>query len=314
MSEPGKYYRKGISRREVFQMFPDDMTAEKWFIKQRWDDNVTCPKCGYDNINLTAMHKTMPFRCRASKCQKRFSVKYGTVMENSNLGYQIWAIAIYLLVTGIKGVSSMKLHHDLGITQKSAWHLAHRLCKCLEADGVKEFVGHTEVDETYIGGKERNKHESKNLHSGHGAVGKNAVIGVRDRDSNEVSTEVIEHIDAPTLHEFVIRKATPAASIFTDDARAFTGLPFKHNSVEHSVGKYVNGMAHTNGIESFWAMLKRCYHGTFHHMSPSHVFRDINDFATPPNIRNQDTLDQIGWIAELMDGERLRYKDLIVES
>ena len=158
MTAPGHDYREGLSLTDLFRMFPDDEAAERWFCETRWPDGIACPRCGSVKVQTGAAHKTMPMRCR--DCRKRFSVRTGTAMQGSNLGYQTWAIAIYLLTTSLKGVSSMKLHRDLGITQKSAWHLAHRIRQAWAVNG-ETFEGPVEVDETFVGGKAANMHESQ---------------------------------------------------------------------------------------------------------------------------------------------------------
>ena len=149
---PGKADRRGISLMEIMDRFPDDATAERWFVETRWPDGPHCPHCGSTNVQSGAKHPTMPFRCRT--CRKRFSVRTGTALQASNLGYRVWAVAIYLLTTSLKGVSSMKLHRDLNITQKTAWHLAHRLRQAWAVEQPAKFDGPVEVDEVYIGGKE----------------------------------------------------------------------------------------------------------------------------------------------------------------
>ena len=124
---PGKAFREGLGLKALFKMFPDNETAEKWFAQARWSDDPACPYCGSFDVLSGAKHKTMPYKCREKECRKRFSVKTGTVMQASNLDYQTWAIAIYQITTSLKGVSSMKLHRDLEISQKAAWHLTHRI-------------------------------------------------------------------------------------------------------------------------------------------------------------------------------------------
>ena len=306
---PGKSHRKGISLPELSRMFPDDAAAEKWFAEQRWPEGPYCPYCGSTNVQSGTKHKTMPYRCREKECAKRFSVRTKTPMEASNLGFQVWAIALYLVTTNLKGVSSMKLHRDLKITQRSAWFLAHRLREAWKDHGA-QFAGPVEVDETFIGGKEKNKHGNKKLKAGRGAVGKAIVVGAKDRETNRVSAAVVGNTDAKTLQGFVGERAVKGATVYTDDHSGYQGMPFDHESVRHSVGEYVNGMAHTNGIESFWALLKRGYHGTYHHMSEKHLGRYVTEFAGRHNNREADTIDMMGSMTQSMCGKRLRYRDL----
>ena len=311
---PGKSFRKGISLIEIMQIFPDDETAETWFAETRWPNGPACPHCGSTHVLSGAAHKTMPYRCREKGCRKRFSVKTGTVMEASNIGYQKWAIAVYLCLTNLKSVSSMKLHRDLNITQRSAWHMAHRLRRAFSENGGL-FAGPVEVDESYFGGKESNKHESKKRRKGRGTAGKTAVAGLKDRATGQVKAEVISDTTSETLQGFVTDHTEEGSTVYTDDAKAYRGMPSReHEAVKHSISEYVREQAHTNGIESFWAMLKRAHKGTFHKLSPKHLDRYVQEFAGKHNLRHSDTEDQMRGLVERMDGKRLRYDDLIADN
>ncbi len=304
---PGQHYRKGLSIIEITDMFPDNAAAERWFVETRWPDGVRCPRCDSDNVQERSTRKPQPYRCRA--CRKDFSVKVGTLMQGSKLGLRTWALAYYLLATNIKGISSMKLRRDLGVTQKTAWHLSMRIRETWD-DDTGRFAGPVEVDEAYFGGKERNKHESKKLRAGRGPVGKMAVVGAKDRATGKVSAAVVERTDGPTLRGFVADRTTRDAKVYTDEHAAYRGLP-NHESVTHSVGEYVRDQAHTNGVESFWSLLKRGYYGTYHRMSAKHLGRYVNEFAGRHNQRPKDTIAQMRSMVRGMSGKRLRYKDLI---
>ena len=161
-----------------------------------------------------------------------------------------------------------------------------------------------------MGGRERNKHKGKKLNAGRGAVGKTAVVGAKDRKTNKIKAKVVENTDAKTLQKFVVETAANGATVYTDDAAAYKGMPFEHASVRHSVGEYVDGMAHTNGIESFWSMLKRAHKGTYHKISAKHLQRYVDEFAGRHGVRELGTLDQMGVVAARMAGKRLMYQDL----
>ncbi len=291
---------------QIMDLFPNDRYAEQWFEDNRWSDGVICPHCGSHNIYTRPeeKRKNQPHRCRS--CRYDFSVKTKTLMHKSNIGYRAWAVGIYLMTTNLKGISSMKIHRELDITQKSAWIMMHKIRETFDDGSLIQFTGPVEVDETYMGGKRKALKDT-----GRGAVGKTAVVGMKDRETNEVTATVVNDIDADTLQGFVTDNTENTATVYTDDARACIGIERPHESVKHSVSEYVKDQAHTNGIESFWALLKRGYYGTFHHMSKKHLHRYVNEFAGRHNIRPNDTIDQMQWIVKNMDSKTLPYKELV---
>ena len=305
---PGKHYRKSISLFEFTEMFPDDASAEAWIALTRWPDGPRCPHCDGDRVQHPTTHPSQKYRCR--DCKKLFSYKTGTVMQGSNLGARVWVYAIYLLTTGIKGTSSLKLHRDLGIRQGTAWHLAHRIRESWDRQHAP-FTGPVEVDETFVGGKAKNmRRHKRQQRRGRGPVGKTPVAGIKDRATNTVSAAVVPGTDGETLKGFVMDHTTPETMVYTDEYPSYRGLP-NHGMVRHSVGEYVRDQAHVNGVESFWALLKRGYQGTYHRMSEKHLQRYVDEFAGRHNQRSLDTVDQMAAIARGMCGKRLRYRDLI---
>ena len=276
---PGKHFRKGITLVEAVKQFGDDASAEAWFVERRWPNGVNCVECDSDRIHTrkpNARRKTSVFHC--NDCKKDFTVNTGTIMHDSRLSLGKWALAFFLFSTNLKGVSSMKLHRDLGITQKSAWYLAHRIRETWE-DATEKFGGPVEADETYVGGKEANKHESEKLHAGRGTVGKTAVVGVKDRETNRVQTAVVESTDKRTLQEFVGDRTEEGTAIYTDDHRSYRGLP-NHEAVQHGVsesmseGRYtLTGWNRTGRLSSAVSM-------AFTTMPAPNI-----STATPPNLK-----------------------------
>ena len=308
---PGRSHRTGMTVMELLKRFPDDAAAEKWFEDQRWPNGERfCPDCGSTNYQTVASRKPMPYRCR--DCRQYFSVRKGTAMQATKLGLQKWAIAFYMMTTGLKGTSSMKLYREVGIRQATAWFLMQRIREGFMEGNGEPFPGPVEADETFIGGKMKNMHADKRREARQKPdMGKTIVAGVKDRPSKRVSARVVESTEAATLHPFVTERTAEDATVYTDEGKGYSGLPRERETVKHSAGEYVKGDAHTNGIESFWSMFDRGIHGTFHHLSPKHLPRYINEFTGRHNIRDMDTLDQMAFLARGIVGKRLRYADLI---
>ena len=316
---PGKSHREGLTLVQMMDMFPTEEAATKWFESALWDGQRCCGKCGSTNTREVPNARPMPYWC--SDCRGYFSVRTGTPIARSKIPMRKWAIAIYLCLTSLKSVSSMKLHRDIGVSQPAAWFMLHRIREAWAAGGSDGggFSGPVEVDETYFGGKRKNmsnaqRRELTEQGVGRGAVGKVAVVGLKDRETKQVRAKVVERTDKPTLQGFVIEHTAPGATVYTDEASAYEGLPFKHEAVKHSVSEYVRGMAHTNGAESFWSMLKRAHMGTFHKLSPKHLNRYVQEFAGRQNIRESDTIVQMRHLVAKLVGRNLLYRDLVAPN
>ena len=315
---PGKAFRAGISLIDLMDVFPNEDAAREWFEAIYWPDGTRCGHCDGARVRPVPSGKPMSYWC--TDCRRYFSVKTGTAMADSKLPLRKWAIGIYLCLTSLKSVSSMKLHRDLKITQKSAWFMLHRLREAWAPElGDPQFDGPCEGDETYVGGLRKNRSNAQRKElagTGRGAVDMEAVVGVKDRETNKVAARHVLHTDAPHLAGFIAENAKAGSTVYTDEAKVYSALDpwFDHETVNHSVAEYVRGQAHINGVESFWSMLKRAHKGTFHKISPKHLDRYVQEFAGKHNLREQDTLAQMAVVALGLSGKRLKYRELIADN
>ena len=304
-----KEERDIISLRQFEKLIPDEAAAVAFLEQRIWGDTPFCPHCGSDDTYRPKSGKPMPHRCRS--CKKYFSVRVGTVMEKSLLDTRTWLLAIHIMHTSRKGTSALQLSKMLGVAYQTAWFLCHRIREGMEAADIT-MAGVVEVDEAYIGGKEKNKHSKKKLH-GHWMDGKIPVMGFKDH-TGQVIVFPVSHVDQKTLEKSILEHIEQGSTVFTDSAAGYqglTGFGYNHAFINHSVGEFVRDMVTTNGIESFWALLKRGYVGTFHYMSPKHLHRYCNEFAFRHNAGPGNGADTIGATLRCMPGKRLKWDDLV---
>jgi transposase-like protein len=303
--------RSTISTFKLFELFPNEETAREYLEDRLWTNGPVCPECKSGN----RITKRIGGFYRCNSCKLDFTVRTGTIFERSHVPLHKWVYAMYLLVTARKGISSLQLAKEIGVTQKSAWFMLQRLREaCGSGSDIDKLRGTVEIDECFIGGKEANKHESKKLHAGRGSVGKSTVLGMRER-GGRTRAKVTEVRSLDNVQSEIHGNVEVGTQLYTDDHMLFNnldGLFFRHDTVNHAAGEYARGPASTNSIESVWAVLKRGVHGVYHHVSPKHLARYVDEFTFRLNEGDvkRHTLARLDSFIDAITGKRLTYKEL----
>ncbi|HUY09568.1 MAG TPA: IS1595 family transposase, partial [Candidatus Dormibacteraeota bacterium] len=279
------------------------------------DGKVTCPTCGSQEVHFIASRRV--WRCKVKHPRQQFSVKVGTIFEDSPIGFDKWLPAIWLITSAKNGISSYELHRSLGVGQKTAWFMLHRIRLAMQTNTFEKMGGKVEVDETFIGGKARFMHQSDRARkiTGTGGSGKAAVMGLLERGSTErhstVRAKVVENVRRKTLAPEVRANVLAGVEVFSDALQSYSDLDadYIHQVINHAVA-YVEGNVHTNGIENFWSLLKRSLRGTYVSVEPFHLFRYLDEQALRFNTREDSDAARFEKVLGQVSGRRLTYGDL----
>jgi transposase-like protein len=294
---------------DAVRYFSDPGVCNRYMLKIKWPSGQpTCPRCGGENIGEITTRSML--KCRA--CKKQFSYKVGTIFEDSPLGLDKWFPAVWCIANAKNGISSCELARALGVTQKTAWFMLHRIREAMRMGGLNKLPGPVESDETYIGGEARNMHKRKRekVIKGRGSVGKRIVHGLLQR-GGEVRATVIPVADAVEIHAIIHKNVEKGAEIFTDEHTAYAGLnrDFVHEAINHAEA-YVRGVVHTNGLENFWSLFKRCIKGTYIHMAPFHLQRYVDEEAFRFTDRKTNDEQRFNAVMARVPGRRLTWRQL----
>jgi transposase-like protein len=296
---------------EAVKFFSDPDVSLKFFVSIRWPDGVTCPHCGSRNVSFLAAQRR--WQCHTKHPRRQFSAKVGTIFEDSPLPLEKWMVAVWLEANAKNSISSYEVHRALGITQKSAWFMQQRIRLAMQSGEFTKLSGHVEVDESYIGGKARNMHKDRRAKTikGTGGAGKAAVMGLLERHG-AVRTHVVTTTKRQELQAIIRKNVEPGSHVSTDALKSYIGLDadYVHGVVDHAE-QYVNGNVHTNGLENFWSLFKRCIKGTHVSVEPFHLFRYLD--AETFRFNNRKVKDGQRFVSVMngVTGKRLTYKSLI---
>ena len=295
---------------QAIRYFSDHQHCHDFLVSIHWPAGQCCPRCG--SLKVRYMASVKRWKCYEKHPQPQFSLKTGTIFEDSPLGLDKWLPAIWLIVNCKNGVSSYEIARALGVTQKTAWFMGHRIRAALHAGSFAKLTGQVEVDETFIGGKARNMHASKRKQKihGRGPADKVAVLGMIER-GGRVHAEIVPNRKRSTLQPAVKRHVKVGASLFSDELKSYKGLDalYRHKVINHAI-KYVRGNVHTNGIENFWSLLKRALGGTYVSVEPFHLFRYLDEQAYRFNEREGSDRTRFVRAMRKLTGKRLTYAEL----
>ena len=294
---------------QMMTAFPDEQSAIDHFTAIRWKDGAFCPHCGSTKVYHFSDARTH----KCGDCRKRFSIKVGTIFEDSKIELRKWFMAIWLITSHKKGIASTQLAKDIGVTQKTAWFMTHRLRHATQTQSFnRPLDGEVEADETFIGGKEKNKHAWQRTGGKQGGAGKVAVLGMLEREG-ELRTGITPSLSARDVQSAIRENVAPGTALMTDEHGAFVGLgdTYYHHRVNHSAGEYVRDFClHTNGIESVWALFSRQLVGTHHYLSPKHLSRYLGEMTWRFNLRSIGEGERVNALLSQTSG-RLTYEELI---